>query len=373
MSTISLSRTLLQRFRLIGAAALLVTAAPLLLSKTSAAAPLVPTAASNAGETPVSVGWLNQMRQAGMRGDRSQIRRMVEIFQNPPAAEALDVAYQTRSSLLRPLAQLGATEALPTLDDFIQGDSAKPLPGEDYITFSQRKENIALSKAVRARILAQSGAQGVADDKARASAEVKRFFQELGQTPQSLNAAVAAYQLKNQQHYEAAGRNPDYRHDAVPVEVFAVRELADMAYRDRYRGFVSLPDVARVDFGQDAGAALKARLAPLSSAQRVAMLVSEISQKKITDNDDLRRAQLLADEGLSALPMVVAQQQDFRSHREQYRQKLDGHFGGFSVLDRAQENLAAIADAAAKPQVSGATAEADVVRSSWPRQLAPGY
>jgi len=373
MSTISLSRTLSRRFSLIGAAALLVTAAPLLLSKTSAAAPLVPPAASNAGGTPVSVGWLNQMRQAGMRGDRSQIRRMVETFQNPPGAEGLDVAFNTRSSLLRPLAQLGATEALPALEDVIQSDPAKPLPGQTYADSWENGQIIALCKVVRARILAQSGAQGLTDDKARASAEVKRFFQELGQTPESLNTAVAAYNAQEQQHLEAAGHIPDYRHDALPVEVFAVRELADMAYRDRYRGFVSLPDVARVDFGQDAGAALKARLAPLSSAQRVAMLVSEISQKKITDNDDLRRAQLLADEGLSALPMVVAQQQDFRSHREQYRQKLDGHFGGFSVLDRAQENLAAIADAAAKPQASGATAEADVVRSRWPRQIAPGY
>ena len=370
MNTPSLSRTLSRRFHLIGAAALLVTAAPLLLSKTSTAAPLVPPAASNAGENPVGVGWLNQMRQAGMRGDRSQIRRMVEIFQNPPGAEFADIAYQTRLSLLRPLAQLGATEALPALEDVIQSDPRKPFPGDSSADIWENEQVIALSKVVRARILAQSGAQGLADGKARASAEVRRFLQELGQTPEGLNAAVAAYKAQDRQHLEASRLVADGRHEPVPVELFAVRELADMAYRDRYRGFVSLPDVARVDFGQDAGAALKARLAPLSSSQRIATLVDEISQKRMGDNNDLRRAQLLADEGPSALPVIAAKEQDFKVHRDHY----PGEFRlppGYSLLERAQENLAA--DAVAKPQVSGATAEADVVRSAWPRQIAPGY
>jgi len=373
MNTPSPSRTLWQRFRLMGAAALLAMAAPLLLPKTSAAAPLVPSAGSNAGGTLVSAGWLNQMRQAGLRGDRSQIPYMVAAFQSPPGIEFADIAYQTRLSLLRPLAHLGATEALPALDDVIRSDPRKPFPGDTSADFWENEQVIALSKVVKARILAQSGAPAAANDKARASAEVKRFFQELGQTPERLNAAVAAYNAQDRQRLEATPHIADARQDPTPVELFAVRELADMAYRDRYRGFMSLPDVARVDFNQDAGAALKARLAPLSPAQRVTTLVDEISQKKMADNDDLRRAQLLADEGPSALPMVVAQQQDFRAHREQYRQKLDGHFGGFSVLDRAQENLAAIADAAAKPQASGVADEADVVRSRWPRQIAPGY
>jgi len=373
MNTPSLSRTLSRRFHLIGAAALLVTAAPLLLSKTSTAAPLVPPAASNAGENPVGVGWLNQMRQAGMRGDRSQIRRMVEIFQNPPGAEFADIAYQTRLSLLRPLAQLGATEALPALEDVIQSDPRKPFPGDSSADIWENEQVIALSKVVRARILAQSGAQGLADGKARASAEVKCFFQALGQTPERLNAAVAAYEDQDRRHLEATRLASDGRHEPVPVELFAVRELADMAYRDRYRGFTSLPDVARVDFGQDDGAALKVRLAPLSREQRIATLVGEMSQEAIGDSHALRRAQLLIDEGPSALPVIVAKQQEFRALRVHERGKPGAFFGGLSVLDDARESLAAIADAAAKPQASGATAEADVVRSRWPRQIAPGY
>jgi len=373
MNTLPPSKTLSQRFSIICATALLVMAAALLLPRTSMTAPLVPLAGSNAGGNPVSAGWLNQMRQAGLRGDRSQLSRMIEIFQNPPVAEALDIAYITRTSLLRPLAQLGATEALPALDAFIRGDSAKPLPKEIAIMFSQRKENIALSKVVKARILAQSATQGLADDKARAAAEVKQFFQELGQTPESLNTTAAAYQTQNRQHLEATRGIPDYRDDAVPMELFAVRELADMAYRDRYRGFTSLPDVARVDFAQDDRAALKVSLAPLSREQRIAALVAEISRKETTNNSDLRRAQLLADEGPSALPAITAEQQNFKAHRERYLGKFGTSFGGVSMLADVQKRIVAVAEDAAKPPMSDAATDADLVWSSWPWQFAPGY
>ena len=370
MNTPSPSRTPSWRFTFASAAAFLALAAALLLPQTSTAAPLAGPMGSNDGGTPVGAGWLNQMRQAGLRGDRSQLPRMVEIFQNPPGAEFADVAYQDRLSLLRPLAQLGATEALPALEEVIQSDPTKPFPGQPYADLWENEQVIAAAKAVKARILAQSATQGMTDDKARAAALVKQFFQELGQTPETLNAAVTAYQLKDRQHLEAAKHNPEYRHDSAPVALFAVRELADMAYRDRYKGLTSLPGVARVDFAQDAGAALKVRLAPLSRGQRVATLVEEISRKEMGDNDDLRRAQLLADEGPSALPMIAAKLQDFKAHREHYRGKF-GTFGGLSILSRAQENLAA--DAAAKPQVSSATADANLMRSGWPRQIAPGY
>lgn len=355
-----------------GAAALLAMAAPLLLPKTSAA-PLVPPAASNAGGTPVSAGWLNQMRQSGLRGDRSQIPYMVAAFQSPPGIEFADIAYQTRLSLLRPLAHLGATEALPALEEVIQSDPRKPFPGDTSADFWENEQVIALSKVVKARILAQSGAPAAANDKARASAEVKRFFQELGQTPERLNAAVAAYNAQDRQRSEATPHIADARQDPTPVELFAVRELADMAYRDRYKGFMSLPDVARVDFRQDDGAALKVRLAPLTREQRLAVLVGEMSQEAIGNSHALRRAQLLIDEGPSALPVIVAKQQEFKALRVHERGKPGAFFGGLSVLQTAQEDLTTIADATAKSQASGVADEADVVRSQWPRQIAPGY
>ena len=362
-----LTRTLTRSVTTLGAAGLLALAVPLLLAGTGRAEPIPSSASFGA---PAGDDWLARMRQAGLHGDRSQIPYMVEAFQNP-VSDDNDVSYHIRLSLLRPLAQLGATEALPALDDVIQSDPLRPLPGQTYADSWENGQIIALSKAVKARILAQSSAQGAADDKARASAEVKCFFQELGQTPESLNAAVAAYQLKNQQHYEAAGRNPDYRHDAVPVEVFAVRELADMAYRDRYRGFASLPDVARVDFRQDAGAALKARLAPLPREQRVTTLVDEISQEKVRDNLALRRAQLLADEGPSALPAITSRQQHIKAHRDLY----PGNFrlpSGLSTLEDVQTRIVAADDTAVRSQMDSATSSANKVKS-WHSQIVPGY
>ncbi len=367
MNTPLLSRTLARSVTTLGAAGLLALAVPLLLAGTGRAEP-IPSSASFG--SPAGDDWLARMRQAGLHGDRSQIRYMVEAFQNP-VSDDNDVSYHIRLSLLRPLAQLGATEALPALEDVIQSDPAKPLPGQTYADSWENGQIIALSKVVRARILAQSGAQGAADDKARASAQVRRFLQELGQTPGSLNAAVAAYKAQEQRHLEAAGHNPDYRNDAVPVELFAVRELADMAYRDRYRGFVSLPDVARVDFSQDDGAALKARLAPLSSSQRIATLVDEISQEKVKDNLALRRAQLLADGGPSALPTITGRQQHIKAHRDLY----PGNFrlpSGLSTLEDVQTRIVAADDTAVRSQMDGATPNANKVKS-WHSQIVPGY
>ncbi len=362
-----LTRTLTRSITTLGAVGLLALAVPLLLAGTGRAERIPASASFGA---PAGDDWLARMRQAGLHGDRSQIPYMVEAFQNP-VSDDNDVSYHIRLSLLRPLAQLGATEALPALEEVIQSDPRKPLPGQTYADSWENQQIIALSKAVKARILAQSGAQGLADDKARASAQVRRFLQELGQTPERLNAAVAAYNAQEQRHLEAAGPNPDYRHDAVPVELFAVRELADMAYRDRYRGFVSLPDVARVDFNQDDGAALKARLAPLSSAQRVTTLVDEISQEKVRDNLALRRAQLLADEGSSALPTITGKQQHIKAHRDLY----PGNFrlpSGLSTLEDVQTRIVAADDTAVRSQMDGATPNANKVKS-WHSQIVPGY
>ena len=328
MNILSLTRALAHRCCLTAAPVLLVLTVFLLLAGTVCAEPIHPSAANF---TSVRNDWLARMRQAGLRGDRSQIHYMVEAFQNPPGEDS-DVSYAIRLSLLRPLAQLGATEALPALEDVIQSDPKKPLPGQTYADLWENQEIIASSKAVKARILAQSATQGMTDGKARAAALVRQFYQELGHTPDTLNAAVAAYEAQNKRHLQASRLDPDVLDNAVPVELCAVRELADMAYHDRYRGFTSLPDVARVDFAQDAGAALKVRLAPLSRGQRVAALVEEISQEKIGDGQVVRRAQLLVDEGPSALPVIAAKQQDFKAHREQYREKLGGHFGGLSIL-----------------------------------------
>jgi len=316
--------------------------------------------------------WLGRMRQAGLHGDRSQIPYMVEAFQNPPDG-GIDVSFIIRMSLLRPLAQLGATQALPALEEVIQSDPRKPLPGQTYADSWENQQIIALSKAVKARILAQSNAQGVADDKARASAEVRRFLQELGQTPESLNAAVAAYEAQDRRHLEATRLASDGRHEPVPVELFAVRELADMAYHDRYRGFVSLPDVARVDFGQDSGAALKARLAPLSSAQRVATLVSEMSQEKVKDYPTRLRAQLLADEGPSARPMIASRQQDVKVHPERYREKPSDHPGGLLALEDAQKEIDAAESVARRPQFHSATPNEDLWKFPPLSQIVPGY
>lgn len=367
MNKTSLIRSLTRRFNPNGAALLLILAAPVLWLGTAVAEPLHPSAADS---RLVRENWLARMRQAGLHGDRSQIPNMVAAFQNPPG---IQYAEEIRFSLLHPLALLGATEALPALDEVIQEASTKPLPGQQVGDRYELEEVGTLSKAVRARIIAQNSAQGITDNQARASAEVQRFFQELGETPESLNAAVSAYEVNDRQHLEATKLISEQRHLNAPVELYALRELADMAYHDLYQGFAALPKVAKVDFTQDDEAALKIRLAPLSREQRIKALVEELGQEEMEDRHALRRAQLLADEGPAARLAIAAKQQDVKDHRERYLGKFGLVRGGTSALDKAQAQIDTAEAAAQRPLSHNATPNADLIKFPRLRQLAPGY
>lgn len=285
--------------------------------------------------------WLTRMRAAGLRGDRTQILFMVKAFQNPPGMDKQDVAYLIRMSLLRPLAEISATEALPTIDEVIQSDPAKPLPGQPYADLDENQKVITLAKVVKARILAQSATQGQTNLKVRSEAQVKNFFQELGETPEGLNTAVAAFHTQERQHAMATRTASEGRSLSPPVELYAMRELADMAYNSEYRGFASLPTVSRVNFGQDKGAALKVRLAPLSRIQRIQTLSNEVGQEVYEDEQARQRSQLLADEGETARPVIAAKQQDIKANKDQYKRGFN-LIPGLTTLARVQKEIAVL-------------------------------
>lgn len=266
---------------------------------------------------------LVQFRQAGLHGDRSLIPVMIEALKNPPHSDYL------QTSLLS-LAQMGATEAMPAIDSVIQDNK-----DENVVNFA---------KTARARLVAEDSVKGIKDPQAQSTAEVKRFYQELGVTSAGLNTGVAAYKEMLRQKRASLVITMDADPPIAPVELYAMRELADMTYQSPYRAFATLSDVAAVDFSSDAGSALKIRLSSLAHDQRVTTMLLEMT----TPGRDLRQtasaasaemakagvgsleeAQLLADEGMAVILAVKSQQREIRSHPERYR----GHAGGFGYLE----------------------------------------
>lgn len=314
----------------------------LLVSSFSLASPIghaEPIPESAAFSAPDRDDWLTRMRLAGLRDDRTQIPFIVKAFQNPPGMDKQDVAYLIRMSLLRPLAELSVMEALPAIDEVIQSDPAKPLPGQPYADLDENQQVIALARVVKARILAQSVTQGQTNPRVRADAQVKSFLQELGETPEGLNAAVAVFDTQERQHEVVTQTASEGHSLSPPVELYAIRELADMAYNSEYKGFASLQIVSRVNFGQDKGAALKVRLAPLSRIQRIQTLTSEVGQEAYEDEHARQRSQLLADEGETARPVIAAKQQDIKAHANQYKRRFN-LIPGLTTLDRVQKEIA---------------------------------
>ena len=241
------------------------------------------------------------MRRAGLQGDRTQIPDMVLLLQRTPAPDRL-----LMDTTLHSLAQMGATDALASINALIQ---------------SNKDTNIVnYAKAVRARLLAESQAGFQPDNDVQAKGKLDRFYKELGETPGDINAGVAAY-LKNLASRVGPGVAPQF-----PMELYAMRELADMAYHSQYAGFTKLPGLSQAQFNLDGRSALKVRLAPLSAADQIAWLIDDLSKKKVITEEESAEIQLASDLGPSAGQSAAAKLWDMDQHRDNYSR------AGFSAL-----------------------------------------
>lgn len=293
-----------------------LTTMPLIVSL--AAVPQICSAMAPLPPSLVEQEEMVQLRQAGLHGDHSRVPAMIEALQHPAHPNYV------LTSLLA-LAQLGATDALPAIDGLINDNK-----DQNVVNFA---------KAARARLVAEDSAKGIKDSQAQAAAEVNRFYQELGLTSTSLNAGVAAYEEVLRQNRASPVITMDADPPVAPIELFAMRELADMAYQSSHSAFASLPDVAVVDFGLDPDSALKVRLAPLPHDQRIATMLDEmIVVRGVSPGEvikagmgGLSEAQLLADEGATIAPKIKVLQQEGHAHPERYRGRL-GSFHGTSGL-----------------------------------------
>lgn len=235
-----------------------------------------------------------EMRLAGLRGDRSQIPAMIAALKDPPH----DAYYKVT---LHALAQLGAADALPTVNTVISTSLAEH--DLDLNSFA---------RAARARLIAENSVRDMKPKAAQAAAKVERFYVELGMTPAYLNASISASHYAVE-HWDAADFAPP-----LSWQVYAMRELADMAYVGPYADYASLPGVALVKFSLDALAALKVRVAALTPGQRISTLMEDLSHRKVWGKDANNNLQLLADVGPPASRAAADKLLDMDKHRDEY-------------------------------------------------------
>lgn len=248
------------------------------------------------------------IRQAGIKGDNTKTQTIIESLKRPTHRTYV-------YTCLHALAQLGAIEALPTIDTVIQN--------------SQDQEGSNFARVAKARLIAEDSAKTIIDNRTRAVTKTKRFYKELSLTPADLNAGLKASQSpitdENGRISIATGG-----HKPHSVELYAVRELADLVYKDGYKDFADLAEVDQVDFQQDYASALKMRLAPLSRDQRLVTIIQELSRKTALTFNDYNEIQLAVNEGQVASHAAANELRKMESHRDQYNQI--NHHSGFTAL-----------------------------------------
>jgi hypothetical protein len=210
---------------------------------------------------------------AGLNRDASQTNAIVSALNHPPHPDF------KRAALLA-LARLGAVEAKPAINSVILGGD---VDASNY------------AKMALARLIAENAAQGKADPSA-ANTQVSAFLQASGLTIGEINLAVAA-------HYkDGAGCG-----GSQPMEVYALREIADIIYQDTSMDFTKVPAISQLNFQQDYPSLLKINLSSLGPNERVESIVNDLSGKKYLTTKDYYEMQLGVNYGLFASQAVAEQ------------------------------------------------------------------
>lgn len=255
---------------------------------------------------PKEADKLAQMRIAGLHHDRTMLPELIDAI-----TPSRDTVYKLTA--LQALAQMGAVEALPKIEVLEKGN--------DFLVISS-------ARSAKARLIAENSVITISDNSMHARALTDKFYEALGLNPTDVSAGVFRFYSDQRTHPQGGDNGP-----AMPVEVYAMREVADMVYRGSYKDFAVLPAVSQLNYSPDYPSALKLRLAPLSESERINMMVQELAKKeKLATNDDYE-IQLLADEGLPASHAIAIQLSQMDTDRQQYKSV------GFAALFRALEAI----------------------------------
>lgn len=259
-------------------------------------------AAVRRGEIPQEAQEAALFTRAGLTGDRSLIPLMIKTLQGNPYPHVSEAALQA-------LGRLGAVEALPTVDNIVNGKMVDMYGLSDQFI-------INAARVAKARLVAESEPKGVTISSIQASTKASIFFQTLGISPDEMNVAVANYF----QH------GPEERNAPAPLGLCAMRELADIAYIGKYTNFSALPEISSVKFYLDYQSEIKVKIAPLSHPARAGYLAKELSKISYIGDNEAFEMRLAISEGYDGSQAAAAQLREMEPNKQKYARE------GFAAL-----------------------------------------
>lgn len=215
-------------------------------------------------------------RDAGKRGDQQSVPELIAVLKQVPQVHTDAVLTAVHS-----LAQLGAAEALPDIDTIAATE--KDVSVLNYI------------KVAEARLFAERTLGSSPSDPAKTAMKLRVFCQNLNLSAARLNTVAASYK---------ASQGP-WQHPPVPVEVYALREVADILYDNHFSDYKRLPIIGALDFSADYPSALKINLINLSRTARIDWIINDLANKKALTPEDDYDLQLARDEGGDAAQAAV--------------------------------------------------------------------
>jgi len=184
---------------------------------------------------------IEEFKVDGLTGNRAHIQDMIDAIN--------DNQFQSEPWLS--LSRLGAVEALPTMDAKFK-----------TLGFTLSASTCAFEFACRARLVAQA--------EASPHAMAVRFFQEIGETPEQLNAALANF-------YQNQTDHPNVMPGQYPFKEWRSEELlADMIYHGPSAALLADPLISKVDFHSIDGTTARLKL-------ELALLTPEMQRQKLVD------------------------------------------------------------------------------------------
>ncbi len=237
------------------------------------------------------------LRQYGEQKDVTAVASMVAALQHPIHPACVYVAMHS-------LAKIGNPDALAAIKDYenIHGDEGN------------------FAKVSKARLLAEAASAGIVDVNSQATIKVHRFFSDLELTPDNLNKGTLNHYGPQTRFSRITGSSQQYvgSPQTTSVEVYAMRELADIVYHGSYAAYTIQSEVAQTNFQIDYPSALKIRLAAIPNEQRLPIIIQELSHKKTLKGEDDYEIQLAINEGDAAASAAASRLRLMETNRGEY-------------------------------------------------------
>ena len=177
-----------------------------------------------------------------------------------------------------------------------------------------------LAKVSAARLVAEGNSSSLTNTNGLEAGKTHLFFNELGLSPEDINAGVIRYYGPYTRFSRIPNSTQQYPGPSptMSVEVYAMRELADMVYHGSYAAFMAQPELKGINFSLDYPSALKIRLAAVPRAQRLATIIQELSEKNVVTSHEEYEIQLAINEGDAAASAAALKLQQMDVARDRY-------------------------------------------------------